>query len=385
MQKRLRTVVMRGGTSRALFFHGNHLPADPRVRDRVILAAYGSPDPNKRQIDGLGGAVSSTSKLAVISRSNNPNYDVVYDFGQVSIDRPIVDKKGNCGNISSAVGPFAVDEGLVPVVEPVTTVRIHQLNTDKLIIAEVPVKNGQYNEQGDFSIPGVPGSGGKITLRFVAPGGSVTGKLLPTGNPVDLIKDVPGVGDIEASLLDAANPGVFVRAGDLGIKGGEIGLFDEPGLNQKLEAIRARAAVMMGFVKTPAQATAECQAVPKLAVVAPPQDYISLGGSKVLADEMDICARIMSMGPLHKSYAVTGAVCLAGAARIEGSLVNQCLRPEALEQVELCLGHPGGVMPIGSKVEKRAQGWHYAEALVFRTARRLMEGYVLVPDHHFKS
>src|SRR5210317_1331854 len=169
MQKRLPAVYMRGGTSKAVFFHDNHLPQDPAIRDRVILAAFGSPDPNRRQVDGMGGAISSTSKVAIISRSKDPEYDVVYNFGQVSIDRPIVDYMGNCGNISSAVGPFAVDEGLVNVEEPVTTVRIHQKNTNTLIMAEVPVRDGRYNEEGDFVISGVPNAGGKITLHFFNP------------------------------------------------------------------------------------------------------------------------------------------------------------------------------------------------------------------------
>ena len=196
MQEKIPAVYMRGGTSKAVLFHEKDLPKDPEIRDRVILAAYGSPDPNRRQVDGMGGAVSTTSKVAIISPSKDPNYDVEYLFGQVSIDRPIISYKGNCGNISSAVGPFAIDEGIVMAEEPTSLVRIHQVNTDRLILAEVPVKNNQYNEDGDYAIDGVPGTGGKIKLHFVKPGGAVTKKLLPTGNPRDVL-EVPGIGKID--------------------------------------------------------------------------------------------------------------------------------------------------------------------------------------------
>ena len=205
MQKRIPAVLMRGGTSKGLFFHDNHLPSDIDARNRVILAAFGSPDPNRRQIDGVGGGVSTTSKVAIISPSESPDYDVVYNFGQVSIDRPIVDWKGNCGNISSAVGPFAVDEGLVKAVAPVTRVRIHQLNTNKLITADVPVKNGRFDEQGDYAIAGVPGTHARVALGFADPGGALTGKLFPTGNRRDTI-EMPDHGPIKITIVDAANP-----------------------------------------------------------------------------------------------------------------------------------------------------------------------------------
>ena len=220
MQRRIPAVLMRGGTSKGLFFHEKDLPTEPGRRDRAILAAYGSPDPYKRQIDGVGGALSVTSKVAVISPSPTPGYDVVYHFGQVSIDRPIVDVKANCGNISATVGPFAVDEGLVKTVAPVTRVRIHQKNTNKLIVAEVPVKDGKFNEEGDYAIDGVPGTGSRILLRFVDPAGAVTGKLFPTGNRRDRF-DVPGLGAVEVTCIDAANPFVFVRAAAAGVSGTE--------------------------------------------------------------------------------------------------------------------------------------------------------------------
>lgn len=382
MQKKIRAVYMRGGTSKALFFHDNHLPKDPAIRDRVILAAYGSPDSNRRQIDGMGGAVSTTSKLAIISPSPDPDYDVIYNFGQVAIDKPHIDYQGNCGNISSAVGPFAVDEGLVPVQEPVTRVRIYQENTKKRIIAEVPVENGQYNETGDYAIDGVPGTGGKVTLHFVDPSGSVTGKLLPTGNVTDTI-EVAGLGQITISIVDAANPVVFVRAVDLGLKGTEIYEIDAgEEIRAKFEAIRAKAAVMIGLAASPEEASEISQAVPKMAFVSKAQAYETVTGKIIKEAQIDLVARIMSMGTLHKAYAATGAVCTAGAAKIEGTVVNEMVKGKKLNET-ICLGHPGGIIDIGAKVEKKGDTYTYEEAIVGRTARRLMEGYVCVPERFF--
>lgn len=382
MQVRIPAVYMRGGTSKAVFFHENHLPKNPKVRDRVIQAVYGSPDPNKRQIDGMGGAVSTTSKVAIISPSKDPDYDVEYNFGQVSIDKPLIDYQGNCGNISSAVAPFAVDEGLVKAEEPVTRVRIYQVNTQKLIVAEIPVKNGRYNEEGDYTVDGVPGTGGKITLRFFDPGGSITGNLLPTGNTTDII-DVPGMGKTTVSIVDAANPLVFIRAKDLGLIGTEIYEIDAgDDIRAKLEAIRSRAAVMIGLASTPEEAMETSQAVPKIAFVSEAQGYKTVTGSVVLKDEIDFVARIMSMGTLHKAYAVTGAVCTAGAAKIEGTVVYEMVKD--INRKNIRMGHPGGIIEVQPKIEKKGNVYNYAEAMLGRTARRLMEGHVLVPEKYFK-
>lgn len=383
MQVRIPAVYMRGGTSKAVFFHENHLPKDREIRDQVILAAHGSPDPNRRQIDGLGGAVSTTSKVAIISPSKSPDYDVNYEFGQVSIDKPTIGYGGNCGNISSAVGPFAIDEGLVRAEEPVTKVRVFQMNTKKLIIAEVPVKDGQYNEEGDYAIDGVPGTGGKITLHFVNPGGSVTGKLLPTGNVIDSI-EVPGVGNIDVSIVDAANPVIFVRARDLGLDGTEIYEIDGSAeIRQKLEAIRSRGAVMMGLAASPEEATKISQDVPKIAFVSKSQDYKTVSGRNVQKEGVDIVARIMSMGTLHKAYAVTGAICTVGAAKITGTLVHEMLTEKAPEGNETRLGHPGGMLSVRAVMEKKVNSYEYKEAVLGRTARRLMDGYVYVPEKYF--
>jgi methylitaconate Delta-isomerase len=385
MQMKIRTVVMRGGTSKALFFHENHLPGDPEIRDRVILAAYGSPDLNRRQIDGMGGSVSTTSKVSIISPSKDSQYDIYYNFGQVSIDKPMIDYKGNCGNISSAVGPFAIDEGLVRAEEPVTQVRIYQVNTRKLIVAEVPVRNGIHDEEGEFAIPGVPGTGAQIRLHFVDPAGSVTQKLLPTGNAKDTI-DVPGIGKVPISIVDATNPLVFVRAGDLGLQGTEIFEIDNsPEIRQKLEAIRGRAAVMIDLARSPEDASERVQAVPKIAFVSAPQEYRNLTGKVTQKAEIDLTARIMSMGTLHKAYAGTGAICTAGAAKIEGTVVFEVLDQAALQKNQIRLGHPGGVMVVGVEMERKGSTYDYKEGVLSRTARRLMEGYVYVPEKYFRK
>ncbi|MDF1591118.1 MAG: PrpF domain-containing protein [Desulfobacterales bacterium] len=382
MQKRIPAVFMRGGTSKAVFFHENHLPKDPAVRDRVILAAYGSPDLNRRQIDGMGGAVSSTSKVAIISPADDPDYDVNYNFGQVGIDSPLIDFRGNCGNISAAVGPFAVDEDLVKAQEPLTQVRIYQVNTKKRIVAEVPVRDGRFDESGDYTIDGVPGTGAKIALHFVDPGGSVTGRLLPTGNVVDTV-DVSGLGKMVVSIVDAANPIVFVRAADLGLKGIEIHEIDASAdIRKTLESIRSMTAVMIGMASSPQEATEKVQAVPKIAFVSKPWDYQTITGKMVRKNEIDLVGRIISMGELHKAYAGTGAICTAGAAKIKGTIVNEMFGGD--DQAEtIRIGHPGGVMEIGVKVNRNGNAYEYVEAVVGRTARRLMEGYVCVPQKYF--
>jgi 2-methylaconitate cis-trans-isomerase PrpF len=383
MQKRIPAVLMRGGTSKALFFHDNHLPGDPATRSRVILAAFGSPDPNRRQIDGLGGGVSTTSKMAIISPSPSPDYDVVYNFGQVSLDRPLVDYKSNCGNISSAVGPFAVDAGLVKAVEPVTRVRIHQLNTNKLITAEVPVKDGRFDETGDYTIAGVPGGYARITLRFADPGGAVTGRLFPTGNRRDSV-DIPGHGTIDITIIDAANPVVLVRAEAIGLTGTEIDAIDAgPDIQATLETIRCKAAVKIGLAASEEEATRRSQAVPKIAFVAPPLSYTDTGGRTVDAGAIDITARIMSMGTLHRSYAVSGGIATAGAAMIPGTVACDLLTAAARERDLLRIGHPGGVIDMGAVIDFEEGDCVYREAVVGRTARRLMEGCVLVPERLF--
>ena len=385
MQVRITAVYMRGGSSKAVFFMEKDLPSDPESRDRVILAAFGSPDPNARQIDGMGGAVSTTSKVAIISPSKVPGTDVNYNFGQVSVTAPLIDYKGNCGNISSAVGPFAIDEGLVSAQEPMTTVRIWQENTRKVIIAEVPVKDKKHQVEGDYSIDGVPGSGAKVTLRFLEPGGSVTGKLLPTGNVRDTV-ETRQYGTFTVSIVDAANPVVFLKAGELGLEGTEIDEIDSnPEILCKLQVIRSYAAVMIGLAETPEEAAEYSPAIPKIAFVCEAKKYKAITGRLITAADIDLVARIMSMGKLHRAFALTGAICTAGAAKIEGTVVNQVMDEAGLSREEIRIGHPGGILPVKPLIEKREGDFYYVEAIAGRTARRLMEGFVLVPEKSFSQ
>jgi hypothetical protein len=354
---------MRGGTSRALFFRREDLPADRALWDRIFQAALGGPDPYARQLDGLGGGYSSTSKVAVIGPPSRPDVDVDYTFAQVDVTTQRVDYRGNCGNISSGVGPYAIDEGLVDVGPPAAAereVRFLNTNTDKVIVARVPLAEGGAAVEGDFELPGVPGRGARITLDFLDPGGAVTGRLLPTGSPRDEIEGVA------ASLVDATNPAVFVRAADLGLSGAETpeALDADAALLARLERIRAAAAAAMGMAPDPATATERSPAVPKIALVAPGRHGAS-----------DVTVRLVSMGRFHRAVALTGAMCLAVAAHLPGTLVAEAagrLAPGA----DVRIGHPAGVLAIAAKVEDGQA----RSVRVYRTARRLMEGWVRVPD-----
>jgi 2-methylaconitate cis-trans-isomerase PrpF len=363
-QRRIRAVYMRGGTSRCLVFHEEDLPQAQTARDRILLTALGSPDPNGRQLDGLGGGISSLSKACIIGPPTHPDAHVDYTFAQVDVRNPVVDYKGNCGNCSSAVGPFAIDEKLVQHTGSTTIVRIHNTNTKKIIVAHVPVKDGEAAVEGDFELPGVAGRGARIALDFLDPGGAVTTRLLPTGRPCDTVAGLP------ASLVDATNPTVFVRAGDLGLTGTETpaAIDADRELGARLEAIRVGAAELMGIPGSAAQ--------PKIALVAPPAAFSALDGHHYGSGDADLLARVISMGNCHRAFALTAAMCLAVAARIPGSVVAEAARPGF---VDLRLGHPSGVLPIAAAVGTR-DGRPWAERVtVYRTARRLMEGFVRVP------
>ena len=378
---RVPAVIMRGGTSKGVFFHERDLPPAGSRRDEFILAVYGSPDPYRRQIDGLGGATSTTSKVAVIGDGAAHGVDVTYDFGQVSIDHPLIDRRGNCGNISSAVGPFAVDEGLVEPTEPVTLVRFLNLNTGKLIVAHVPTRDGRFDPSGDFALAGVPGTGAPIRLDYVDPGGAVTGRLLPTGNLRDEL-DVPGVGQIEVSLVDAANPLVFVRWEALGLTGLEQpdDVDANPELLRRIEAVRAHAGVLAGIAETPEQATAEVPSVPKLSFVGSPRDYVLSNGDQMAAGRTTLRAAMMSMGRMHRSYPLTGAIATSVAAAITGTVAHEVSQAGGDGSGECLIGHPAGVLPMTADLRQGANGWEVEQVAGFRTARRLMEGHVLVPD-----
>jgi 2-methylaconitate cis-trans-isomerase PrpF len=363
-QRRVRAVYMRGGTSRCLAFHQRDLPPAGAGLDHILLAALGSPDPYGRQLDGLGGGISSLSKACIIGPATHPDAQVDYTFAQVEIGRAHVDYTGNCGNCSSAVGPFAIDERLVPFADGVTAVRIHNTNTKKIIIARVPVADGEAAVLGDFELPGVAGLGARIALDFLDPGGSRTGRLLPSGRAREIIAGV------EASMVDATNPMVFVRAKDLGLTGIETpqAMDGDKALVARLEAIRVGAAEAMGI---PGSA-----ATPKIAVVAPPTGFVALDGAAYDAEQTDVIARCISMGNAHRAFALTAAMCLAVAAQIDGTVVSECAGGRV---GDLRLGHPSGVLPIAATVGRK-DGAPWAERVtVYRTARRLMEGYVRVP------
>jgi len=363
-QQKIRAVYMRGGTSRCLVFHDGDLPAPGPERDRILLTALGSPDPYGRQLDGLGGGISSLSKACIIAPPSRPDADVDYTFAQVDVKSPVVDYSGNCGNCSSAVGPFAIDEGLVKTTDGTTIVRIHNTNTRKLIVSHVPVQHGEAAVGGDFELAGVAGRGARITLDFKDPGGAGTGRLLPTGRAREWI------GGAEASLVDATNPMVFVRAKDLGLVGTESPQAidaDRP-LAARLEALRVEAAARMGI---PGSA-----ALPKIAMVAAPASFTALDGARYEGERVDVVARVISMGACHRAFALTAAMCLAVAARLDGTLVSECSGNAA---GDIRLGHPSGVLPIDAAVRLR-DGTPWAERVtVYRTARRIMEGFARVP------
>lgn len=378
-QKRIRAVLMRGGTSRGLYVMRNELPADPLQRDRVVLRMYGSPD--VRQIDGVGGADALTSKLAIIGPPTRPDADVDYTFAQVSITDRFVDYAGNCGNISSGVGPFAIDEGLVAAVEPVTRVRIHQTNTHCLLVAEVPVLNGKAAVAGDYHIDGCPGTGARIGLDFSDTAGAVTGKLLPTGNAADRWT-VPGVGDIDITVVDAGNPCVFVRAADLGIKGTETPAeidADRP-LNERIERLRGAVAARLGLVASWEEAAKRSPYIPFFVLVSPAADYVDFtSGRRVGAGEVDFVARLLFMLKMHKTYPVTGTVCTGAAAKIPGTLVYEAARPGSRSRQTTLIGHPAGVIDVDAAVDVSGPEPRLLRAAIGRTARRIMEGYVFVP------
>lgn len=378
MQTRIPAVWMRGGTSKGIFFHQRDLPQDPDQRDAILLRVLGSPDPYGNQIDGLGGGTSSTSKAVMIQRSDRPDCDVDYLFAHVAIGDAVVDTSGNCGNLTAAVGLFAVEEDLVPPREGHTPVAIWQVNTQRKIIVHVPVKHGHAISRGNFSLAGVAFPGAEIEIDFLDPAGGATGQLLPTGHPVDRL-DIPGLGPVEATLIDAGNPSVFIRASDVGLSGYELPaeLNQDGSMLQLLETIRCQASVAMGLADNLEQAARERPATPKIAFVAPPHDYLSSSGVKVSEHDIDLSARILSMGKPHHAFTGTGAIAVAVAANLPGTLVAEACA--SLKQGRLSVGHAAGTLRAGAEVFRDGHGWHVRKARLSRTARRLMEGHVLIP------
>ncbi len=377
-QIRIPAVFMRGGTSNAIIFHAGDLPADRAQWDEIFLAAIGSPDPYGRQLDGMGGGVSSLSKVCVAGPSTRPDADIDYTFAQVQVKDAKVDYSGNCGNMSSAMGPFAVDEGLFKVSGKEALVRIHNTNTRKIIHARFALDDGKAAVDGDLVIPGVAGTGAPVRLEFRDPGGATTGKLLPTGNVVDTL-DVPGVGKIRASLIDAANATCFINAADLGLTGIEMpeALDASTELLEKLSKIRIAASIAMGISKD-AAAAARNRTVPFVSFVSRPQDAQSLSGAAIKADSVDLTGRAISNGQPHRALPLTVTLCMAVAARIEGSVVNQVARLNSDPDAEIRIAMPSGVLVVAASVKKVNGAWHAEQGGFYRTHRRLFDGYVYV-------
>lgn len=371
---------MRAGTSKGVFLRDVDLPRDKNERDKTILKIFGSPD--IRQIDGLGGADPLTSKVAIIGPPSRPDADIDYTFGQVSYVAPTIDYSGNCGNISSGVAPFAIDEGLVNVKEPYTTVRVHNTNTNSILIQKVQVVNGKAKVLGDCKIAGVPGTGAEISIDFSQTAGAKTGKLLPTGNVKDKMQ-ITNVGELEVSIVDAANPMVFVKSKDIGLTGIETP--EEIDNNQEilciLEEIRAKAAQRIGMVEDWTQAKEKSPAFPMIAFVSPAADYKDFTtGKQILGEEVDFVSRLMFMQIMHKTYAGTGTICTGAAARIKGTVVNEVMLEKDMGNTSvLRIGHPAGVITIDVEADNEGGSWYLQKAAISRTARRIMDGYCYIP------
>jgi len=381
MTRSIRCVLMRGGTSKGVFLRNEDLPADTGSRARTILSIFGSPD--RRQIDGLGGADPLTSKVAIIGGApEGTDSDLSYTFGQVEIERPAIDYASPCGNIIAAVGAYAVYEKLVPAVAPVTKVRVFNTNLRRVIMLEVPVADGVPVEEGDFVMPGVPGAGAKILVDLSNTGGGACGALLPTGNVKDTFV-LGGGGRIDVSLVDLANPHVYVRAKDVGLTGTETvaEINANKPLLARLEDIRGLAAVKFGLVRDPARARLDSRVTPLLAIVAPPASYGDPASrTRVAAEDIDLTARMIFLERAHSNYAATSIACTGVAAQLAGSLVNEVARPQALARGTLRIGHPVGIFETECRVDMAGGEIHVRRATLGRTARRLLEGRVFVRE-----
>ena len=372
-----KTVYMRGGTSKGCMFHREDLPADRAEWDGIFLQVMGCPDP--KQIDGMGGTVSSNNKIVIVWKSEVPGVDVEYLVGQVIVGKEQIDYKSNCGNMTAAVGPYAVEEGMVPVKEPITTVHLLNRNTDKLIDVTVPCRDGGFMQDGDCHIAGVDGTAAELRVNFLNPAGAKTGKLLPTGRTLDVL-DIPGHGPIEATILDVSNPMVLVRAEDIGLKGTELP--EEINNNREacdlLEKIRGTGACLMGFASDLADATANSPAVPKVGFFTAPVSFDDIEGGRAEAQDMDICARVISVFKCHKACPLTSASAISVAAQLKGSIIRRTLGAIG-DGSTVRIGHPSGVMTmIPSFGQPVDGGVNLTGVAVQRTARRIMEGVVYV-------
>lgn len=384
-QIRIPATYMRGGTSKGVFFNLSDLPEDAQQpgpkRDALLLRVIGSPDPYGKHTDGMGGATSSTSKTVIISKSDRDGYDVDYLFGQVAIDKPFVDWSGNCGNLTAAVGAFAINNGLVDASKipenGIAVVHIWQVNIQKAIIAKVPITNGQVQETGDFELDGVTFPAAEVEVAFVDPADG-EGAIFPTGQLVDTL-EVPGIGPLNATMINAGIPTIFINAEEIGYLGTEL----QDDINSDLEAlakfekIRAYGAVKMGLIQHVDEAATR-QHTPKVAMVAPPKTYQASSGKEVKASDIDVLVRAMSMGKLHHAMMGTAAVAIAAAAAIPGTLVNLAAGGKARDGV--VFGHPSGTLRVGAKASFKNNQWTIEQAIMSRSARILMEGWVRVPE-----
>ena len=390
-QLRIPATYMRGGTSKGVFFRLQDLPEAARVpgpaRDALLMRVIGSPDPYGKHTDGMGGATSSTSKCVIISRSSQPGHDVDYLYGQVSIDTAFVDWSGNCGNLSTAVGPFAIANGFIGKErlpkDGVFPVRIWQANIGKTIVCHVPVRDGQVQELGDFELDGVTFPAAEIVLEFMDPAdeGEDGGALFPTGHRVDEL-EVPGVGRFQATMINAGIPTIFVRAKDIGYTGTELqeAINGDPAALARFETIRAHGAVRMGLIKDVSEAPKR-QHTPKIAFVAPATDYVASSGKRIAAADIDLCVRALSMGKLHHAMMGTCAVAIGTAAAIPGTLVNEAAGGGERQAVRF--GHPSGTLRVGAEAECVDGQWVVRKAIMSRSARVLMEGRVRVPPGEY--
>ncbi|MCG6505269.1 2-methylaconitate cis-trans isomerase PrpF [Vibrio parahaemolyticus] len=388
-QIKVPATYMRGGTSKGVFFNLEHLPSEAQVageaRDKLLLRVIGSPDPYGKQIDGMGGATSSTSKTVIVSRSSRDDHDVDYLFGQVSIDKPFVDWSGNCGNLSAAVGPFAIHAGLIPQERipenGIVTVRVWQVNISKTILVHVPIVNGFVQETGEFELDGVTFPAAEIQVDFVDPADG-EGSMFPTGNLVDDLV-VPDVGTFNATFINAGIPTIFIDAESIGYQGTELqdDINNDDAALAMFESIRAHGALKMGLISELEEAQTR-QHTPKVAFISKPKSYQSSSGKAVNESEIDVLVRALSMGKLHHAMMGTAAVAIASAACVPGTLVN--LAAGGGEKESVTFGHPSGTLKVGAQAKQTEQGWVVQKAIMSRSARILMEGFVRVPSDVFE-
>lgn len=373
-----KTVYMRGGTSKGCMFKREDLPEDRSLWDEIFLQVMGNPDP--KQIDGMGGTVSSNNKIVIVWKSEREDVDIEYLVGQVIVGKPQIDYKSNCGNMTAAVGPFAVEEGMVEITEPITTVRLLNQNTNKIIHVTVPIdpETKTFAQEGDCKIAGIDGTAAELKVKFINPAGAKTGVLLPTGRQMDVL-EIPGFGKLEATILDVSNPIVLVRAEDIGMTGTELPeeINSNEQVSELLEKIRGTVCCMMGFASDLQDATDNSPAVPKVGFVTAPKSYVDIAGKETAAEEMDLCARVISVFKCHKACPLTSASAISVAAALEDSVVHGVLRP--MERVEnVRIGHPSGVMTMCPEFSEEDGVQKLASVAVQRTARRIMDGTVYI-------